>query len=99
VGHFALQIAKALGGEVTAVCSTAKVADAGGLGADHVIDYTREDFTEGAQRYDLVIDVAGSRPWSRCVRVMEPRATLVITTVLGGLLAWLALDPRSRRPI
>jgi NADPH:quinone reductase-like Zn-dependent oxidoreductase len=79
VGHFALQIAKALGGEVTAVCSTAKVADARELGADHVIDYMREDFTEGAQRFDLVIDVAGSRPWSRCVRVMEPRATLVIT--------------------
>lgn len=78
VGHFALQIAKALGGEVTAVCSTAKVEDARALGADHVIDYTRADFAEGAQSYDLVIDVAGSRPWSRCVRVMEPRATLVL---------------------
>ena len=79
VGHFAIQIARALGGEVTAVCSTAKVDGARELGAHHVIDYTREDFTEGAQSYDLVIDVAGSRPWSRCVRVMEPRATLVIT--------------------
>jgi NADPH:quinone reductase-like Zn-dependent oxidoreductase len=79
VGHFAVQIAKALGGEVTAVCSTGKVDTARQLGADHVIDYTREDFTEGGRRYDLVIDVAGSRPWSRCVRVMEPGATLVIT--------------------
>ena len=79
VGHFAVQIAKALGGEVTAVCSTGKVDTARELGADHVIDYTREDFTESGRRYDLVIDVAGSRPWSRCVRAMEPGATLVIT--------------------
>jgi NADPH:quinone reductase-like Zn-dependent oxidoreductase len=79
VGHFAIQIAKALGGEVTAVCSTGKVDAARELGADHVIDYTREDFTEGGRRYDLVIDIAGSRPWSRCVRVMEPDARLVIT--------------------
>jgi NADPH:quinone reductase-like Zn-dependent oxidoreductase len=79
VGTFAVQIAKALGGEVTAVCRTDKVAAARDLGADHVIDYTREDFTEGDRRYDLVIDIAGSRPWSRCTRVMEPRATLVIT--------------------
>jgi NADPH:quinone reductase-like Zn-dependent oxidoreductase len=79
VGHFAVQIAKALGGEVTAVCSSAKVGSARQLGADHVIDYTREDFTEGGRRYDLVIDIAGSRPWSRCTRVMEPGATLVIT--------------------
>lgn len=79
VGHFAVQIAKALGGEVTAVCSSGKVATARQLGADHVIDYTREDFTDGDRRYDLVIDIAGSRPWSRCIRVMEPGATLVIT--------------------
>jgi NADPH:quinone reductase-like Zn-dependent oxidoreductase len=79
VGHFAVQIAKALGGEVTAVCSTRKVDTARELGADHVIDYTREDFAESGRRYDLVIDIAGSRPWSRCVRVMEPGATLVIT--------------------
>jgi NADPH:quinone reductase-like Zn-dependent oxidoreductase len=110
VGHFALQIAKALGGEVTAVCSTAKVSDARELGADHVIDYTREDFTEGAQRYDLVIDVAGSRPWSRWVRVMEPRATLVITgasalkdsawRMIGHMAATrLAALPGSRRAV
>ena len=79
VGHFAVQIAKALGGEVTAVCSTGKVDTARELGADHVIDYTREDFTRGGRRHDLVIDIAGSRPWSRCVRVMEPGARLVIT--------------------
>jgi NADPH:quinone reductase-like Zn-dependent oxidoreductase len=108
VGHFALQIAKALGGEVTAVCSTGKMATARELGADHVIDYTREDFTEGDSRYDLVIDVAGSRPWSRCVRVMEPGATLVITgasahvrsawRMLGHMAATrLAAVPGSRR--
>jgi NADPH:quinone reductase-like Zn-dependent oxidoreductase len=79
VGTLALQIAKALGGEVTAVCSPAKVEVARALGADHVIDYTREDFTASGRRYDLIIDIAGSRPWSSCVRVLEPRGTLVIT--------------------
>jgi NADPH:quinone reductase-like Zn-dependent oxidoreductase len=108
VGTFAVQVAKALGGEVTAVCSSGKAATARELGADHVIDYTREDFTEGDRRYDLVIDIAGSRPWSRCIRVMEPHATLVITGASSQIhSAWrmlahmaatrLAAVPGSRR--
>ena len=81
VGTFAVQIAKALGAEVTAVCSTANVDIARSLGADHVVDYTQEDFTRSDRRYDLLLDVAGSRSWSEYKRVLEPQATLVI---VGG---------------
>jgi NADPH:quinone reductase-like Zn-dependent oxidoreductase len=78
VGTFAVQIAKALGAEVTAVCSTRNVDTARSLGADHVTDYTYEDFTRSDERYDLMLDVAGSRSWSECRRVLNPQATLVI---------------------
>ncbi len=81
VGTFAVQIAKALGADVTAVCSTRNVEQARALGADHVIDYTREDFTRGGGRYDLILDVAGSKSWTQCRRVLNPEATLVI---VGG---------------
>ena len=72
VGTFAVQIAKALGAEVTGVCSTPNVDIARSLGADHVIDYTREDFTRSDERYDLMLDIAGSRSWSECRRVLDP---------------------------
>lgn len=91
VGTFAVQIAKALGAEVTGVCSTGNVDLVRSLGADHVVDYTREDFTRTGRRYDLLLDVAGSRSWSECKRVLEPEATLVIvgapkgTRLLGPL--------------
>jgi len=78
VGTFAVQIAKALGAEVTAVCSTRNVEQARSLGADHVIDYSREDFTRSGGRYDLLFDNAGSRSWSACRRVLEPHGTLVL---------------------
>jgi NADPH:quinone reductase-like Zn-dependent oxidoreductase len=81
VGTFAVQIAKALGAEVTAVCSTGNVDTARSLGADHVIDYTQEDFTRNDRRYDLMLDIAGSRSWSACRRVLTPQATVVI---VGG---------------
>jgi NADPH:quinone reductase-like Zn-dependent oxidoreductase len=84
VGTFAVQLAKALGAEVTAVCSTRKVDMAGSLGADRVIDYTREDFTRGDRRYDLLLDVAGSRPWSACRRVLTPKARLVLVGAPKG---------------
>ena len=84
VGTFAVQIAKALGAEVTAVCSTRNVELVRSLGADHVIDYTREDFTRSDQRYDLMLDVAGSRSWSECRRILNPQATLVIVGAPKG---------------
>jgi NADPH:quinone reductase-like Zn-dependent oxidoreductase len=84
VGTFAVQIAKALGAEVTGVCSTRNVELVRSVGADHVIDYTRADFTRSAQRYDLLLDIAGSRSWSECRRVLTPQATLVMVGAPKG---------------
>jgi NADPH:quinone reductase-like Zn-dependent oxidoreductase len=81
VGTFAVQIAKALGAHVTAVCSTRNVDMVRSLGADVVIDYTKEDFTRGDRRYDLMLDIAGSKSWSECKRILKPEATMVI---VGG---------------
>ena len=81
VGTFAVQIAKALGANVTAVCSTRNVAVVRSLGADRVIDYTQEDFTRDSQRYDLIIDNVGSHSLAEYRRVMNPKGTLVI---VGG---------------
>jgi NADPH:quinone reductase-like Zn-dependent oxidoreductase len=78
VGTFAVQIAKALGAEVTAVCSTRNVATARSIGADRVIDYTQEDFTKGAQRYDLIIDNVGSHSLSDYRHVLTPKGILVM---------------------
>jgi NADPH:quinone reductase-like Zn-dependent oxidoreductase len=84
VGTFAVQIARALGAEVTGVCSTGNVEIVRSLGTDHVIDYTVEDFTRNERRYDLLLDVAGSRSWSECRRVLDPQATLVIVGAPKG---------------
>jgi NADPH:quinone reductase-like Zn-dependent oxidoreductase len=81
VGTFAVQIAKAFGAEVTGVCSTKNVDLIRSLGADHVVDYTREDFTRGNRRCDLLLDIAGGRSWSDYKRVLKPRANFVI---VGG---------------
>jgi NADPH:quinone reductase-like Zn-dependent oxidoreductase len=81
VGTFAVQIAKSFGADVTGVCSTGNVDMARSIGANKVIDYTREDFTRGEDRYDLIVDIAGSRSWSEYRRVLKPKATVV---VVGG---------------
>jgi NADPH:quinone reductase-like Zn-dependent oxidoreductase len=81
VGTFAMQIGKALGAEVTGVCSTRNVGQARSLGADRVIDYTQEDFTRSGERYDLLLDIAGNRTWKELTRVLADGATLVL---VGG---------------
>ncbi|WP_336319945.1 NAD(P)-dependent alcohol dehydrogenase [Streptomyces lavendofoliae] len=81
VGTYAVQLAKSFGAEVTAVCGTAKADLVRAIGADHVLDHTREDITEGTRRYDLVLDIAGNRPLSRLRRVLTPTGTLVL---VGG---------------
>lgn len=79
VGTFAVQLAKHLEADVTAVCSTSKVELVGSLGADRVVDYTRDDFTRLGIRHDVLIDVAGSRPFRQFARVLTPRAIVVLT--------------------
>lgn len=96
VGMFAVQIAKAFGAEVTGVCSTAKLELVRSLGADHVIDYTREDFANGEHRYDAILDTGGHSTLSRLRRALTPRGTLVIVgSEKGG--RWLGGFDRQLR--
>jgi NADPH:quinone reductase-like Zn-dependent oxidoreductase len=81
VGSFAVQIAKAYGADVTGVCSTAKVDMVRALGADHVIDYSREDFADGQHSYDVILDIGGHRRLSHLRRALTPKGRLVI---VGG---------------
>jgi NADPH:quinone reductase-like Zn-dependent oxidoreductase len=81
VGTYAVQLAKALGAEVTGVCSTAKLDLVRSIGADHVVDYTREDFTDGQHHYDLILDIGGNSRLSRLRRALVSKGTLVI---VGG---------------
>jgi NADPH:quinone reductase-like Zn-dependent oxidoreductase len=79
VGSYAVQLAKAFGAEVTGVASTSKLDLVRALGADHVIDYTHDDFAETGNRYDLIIDIAGNPTLSRLRRALTPTGTAVIT--------------------
>ncbi len=81
VGSYAVQLGKARGADVTGVCSTSKVELVTSLGADHVIDYSREDFADGPQRYDLILDIGGNSRLSRLRRALTPTGTVVI---VGG---------------
>jgi NADPH:quinone reductase-like Zn-dependent oxidoreductase len=84
VGTYAVQLAKAFGAAVTGVCSTSKAELVRDIGAEEVIDYTREDFTKGARQFDLILDTAGRRPLSHLRRALTPQGTLVIVGGEGG---------------
>ena len=84
VGSLAVQIAKASGGKVTGVCSTSKADLVRSIGADDVIDYTREDFADGSRRWDVILDTAGRRPLSQLRHALTPKGTLVIVGGDGG---------------
>ena len=108
VGTFAVQIAKAFGATVTGVCSSRKVDLVRSLGADHVIDYTQEDFSRGERRYDVILDTGGNRPLSDLRRILTPRGRLVLVggetggRLLGGSersLRALALSPLVRQKL
>jgi NADPH:quinone reductase-like Zn-dependent oxidoreductase len=94
VGSFAVQIAKAMGAEVTGVASTAKLDAVRALGADSVVDYTTEDPVDGARRYDVVLDIAGNRPLRRLRRALTPHGRLVI---IGGETGGRWLDGLDRQ--
>jgi NADPH:quinone reductase-like Zn-dependent oxidoreductase len=81
VGTFAVQIAKSFGARVTGVCSARNADLVRSIGADQVIDYTEEDFTQGAQRYDVMLDLVGSRSLSDCRRALTPGGTYVLVGV------------------
>jgi NADPH:quinone reductase-like Zn-dependent oxidoreductase len=102
VGTFAVQLAKAFGAEVTGVCSARNVELVRSLGADHIIDYTREDFTQGTRRYDLILQLAGMQPPSECRRALTPEGTLILSSgdsrgrwigPLGRIIEAAALSP------
>ena len=84
VGTYAVQLAKAFGAVVTGVCSTSKADLVRDIGAEEVIDYTREDFTDGMRQFDLILDTAGRRPLSHLRRALTPQGTLVIIGGEGG---------------
>ena len=97
VGTFAVQIAKAFGANVTGVCSTTGLDLVRSIGADHVVDYTREDFADGSRLYDVIIDTGGNRSLSRLRHALAPRGTLVIVGGRGG--RWLGGTVRNLRAL
>jgi NADPH:quinone reductase-like Zn-dependent oxidoreductase len=98
VGTYAVQLAKAFGAEVTGVCSTAKAEMVRSIGADHVIDYTQEDFAKGEQRYDVILDIGGNSSLARLRSALTPEGTLVIAGGEGGG-RWLGGTDRQLRAL
>jgi len=100
VGTFAVQIAKSFGAEVTGVCSTPKLDMVRSIGADHVVDYTREDFSRNGQQYDLIYDAVGNRSVFAYLRALSLRGKCVIAgfTSLPRLLEHMILGPRMSKP-
>jgi NADPH:quinone reductase-like Zn-dependent oxidoreductase len=96
VGSFAVQLAKAFGAEVTGVCSK-RLDLVRSIGADHVVDYTREDFTRTGQRYDLILEMAGNRPLADLRRALTPKGTLVLVGGSGG--RWFMGTGRTLRAV
>jgi NADPH:quinone reductase-like Zn-dependent oxidoreductase len=98
VGTYAVQLAKAFGAEVTAVCSTTKMDLVRSLGADHVVDYTHEDFAAGGPQYDVILDIGGNASLSRLRAALVPKGTLVI---MGGETdgRWLGGSDRQLRAL
>jgi NADPH:quinone reductase-like Zn-dependent oxidoreductase len=90
VGTFAVQIAKSFGARVTGVCSTRNVDLVGSIGADEVIDYTRDDFAQSGRRYDVMLDLIGNRPLSDCRRALTARGTYVLVGV-ADMGSWFGL--------
>lgn len=84
VGTYTVQIAVAMGAKVTGVCSSAKTDLVASLGAEHVIDYTVDDFADGTRKYDVILDIGGVSPVSRLRRALTPKGTLVIVGGEGG---------------
>jgi NADPH:quinone reductase-like Zn-dependent oxidoreductase len=107
VGTFAVQIAKSFGAHVTGVCGTTNVSMVRSIGADNVIDYTQEDFTQGGQTYDLVLDNVENRTLSDCRRVLTPGGTLIVNSGTGArgfrllvrLVKPLVLSPFTRQTL
>ena len=97
MGTFAVQIAKALRAQVTGVCSTRNVDMVRSIGADHVIDYLREDFAEGGPRYDLILDNVENQSLSNCRRALKHRGTLILNSGSGA--QGLALLLRLVKPL
>ncbi len=98
VGTFAVQLAKAFGAVVTGVCSSAKIDMVRAIGADDVIDYTRDPFLEGMRRYDVILDIAGQRPLAQLRRALSDSGTLVFVGGEGGG-RWLGGLDRSLRAV
>jgi NADPH:quinone reductase-like Zn-dependent oxidoreductase len=97
VGTFAVQLAKHLGAEVTAVCSTRNLDRVRSIGADHAVDYTRQDFTRSGHRYDVILDIAGRPSLLGCRRSLQPGGRLVLAGGEGG--RWLGPLPRMVRAL